>query len=91
MRKLSELLKQMAQSILTDPEGEPSAEAAHAALLLAHVAWNRSVEGPGFDYQPILREFEQSDPRLWRELTSPDAEALIEQLAQYKQQHAPED
>jgi len=73
----------MSCAVLSQPEAEPSAEAAHAALLFAHVAWNRAAvfgaRGP--DYRPMLREFEASNPRLWDELKSSDAEALVTELA----------
>ena len=39
----------------------------------------------------MLREFEASNPRLWDELKSSDAEALVTQLAAYKQAHYPND
>ena len=77
----------MACTVLRQPEAQPSSEAAHAALLLAHVAWNRAAGFGTPDYRPILREFETSNPSLWNELTSSDAEVLIAALARYKQVH----
>ena len=89
MRKLSEIIKEMACAVLKDPVGEPSSEAAHAALLFAHVAWNRAngVDPTHADYSEVLREFEESNARLWSELKSANAEALIAELAGYKQTH----
>ena len=83
----------MACAVLSRPEAVPSSEAAHAALLFAHIAWNRAaaVGAPGANYSPMLREFEGSNPRLWNELKSADAEALIIELAAYKQAHHPND
>lgn len=76
-RPLSEIIKKMACAVASQPEAEPSFEAAHAALLFAHVAWNRAAGfgAPDPDYRPMLREFEASNPRLWDELKSSDAEA----------------
>lgn len=92
-RPLSEIIKEMACTVLRQPEAEPSAEAAHAALLFAHVAWNRAAAlGPfGPDYRPMLQEFEASNPGLWNELTSSDAEALIAELMTYKLAHHSQD
>ena len=41
--KLSEILKKMAQTLLINPDKEPSSEAASAALLFASTAWNMAV------------------------------------------------
>jgi hypothetical protein len=84
---------EMSCTVLSQPEAVPSSEAAHAALLFAHVAWNRAAapgeRGP--DYRPMLREFEVSNQHLWKELKSSDAEALITELVAYKQGHHPND
>ena len=37
-RKMSEILMELAERLLRDPAGVPSSEAAHVALLFAHVA-----------------------------------------------------
>ena len=76
-RPLSAIIKEMAVAALRQPKAAPSSEAAHAALLFAHVAWNQAgpVGAPGADYRPMLRDFEASNPRLWNELKSSDAEA----------------
>ena len=42
-RKLSEVLKEMSEVLLSDPGKPPSSEAAHVALLFANVAWNECV------------------------------------------------
>ncbi len=72
--------------MLKRPKAVPSTEAAHAALMLAHVAWNQTavVEAPRPDYGPMLREFQTSNPELWEELISSDAEVLIGELTTYK-------
>jgi hypothetical protein len=88
-RPLSEIIKEMACTLLTDPGSVPSSEAAHVSLLLAHAAWERATRprtrGP--DYHPLLRQFESSNPNLWSELKSADAEALVVELTAYKQAH----
>lgn len=86
-RPLSGILKDMAFTVLRRPEAVPSSEAAHAALLFAHLAWNRRVDARTPDYRPMLSEFEASNPNLWAELTSTDPEALITQLAAYRERH----
>jgi hypothetical protein len=48
-RKLSEILKEMAERLMRSPRCIPSSEAAHVALLFANVAWNESV---GLDHPP---------------------------------------
>ena len=42
-RKLSEIMKEMSETLLRNPSGVPSSEAAHVALFFANVAWNESV------------------------------------------------
>ena len=82
----------MAQSILVDPSCIPSSEAAHTALLLAHVAWNREIRGAEpFPYEKMLEVFEKSKPDLWKEIRSADCECIIDEFRLYKQQHYPED
>ncbi len=92
-RPLSAIIKELLLTIFNQPEAVPSSEAAHAALLFAHVAWNRSGTAgtPDVGYRPMLREFEASNPRLWDELKSSDAEVLIRELAAYKHAHHPSD
>jgi hypothetical protein len=92
-RPLSAIIKEMSLTIFNQPDAVPSSEAAHAALLFAHVAWNRSgvIGTPGVDYRPMLCEFEASNPRLWEELKSSDAEALVTELAAFKRAHHPND
>lgn len=74
---------------LRRPEAVPSSEAAHAALLFAHIAWNRCADTERPDYRPILSEFEESNPHLWDELKSADPEELIAELAAYRERRPP--
>jgi hypothetical protein len=76
-RPLSEIIKEMSCTVLNRSDAVPSSEAAHAALLLAHVAWNRAeaIGAPSADYGPMLREFKMSKRDLWNELKLSDAES----------------
>lgn len=86
-RPLSAIIKEMAFTVLRRPEAVPSSEAAHAALLLAHIAWNRRSDRGTPHYRPMLSEFEASNPALWEELKSADPEELIAELAAYRERH----
>ena len=90
---MSEIFQEMALTLLKDPKAIPSAEAAHAALLFSHVAWNRSV-GETFtdaECQSILRKFEKARPSFWAELVTKDWRVPVERLIEYKQAHYPDD
>jgi len=90
--KMSEIVKEMARSVLRVPEF-PSSEAAHAALLLAHVAWNRSLDlpVPEIKYRRVLDALEDAKADFWDELTGSDAEEMIEILVALKRQRYPLD
>ncbi len=92
-RKLSEILKEMAEALLRDPGGVPSAEAAHVALLFANVAWNEGVGlGHARDgYRHVWETIGAENPALWDELKSRDTDALIDELVRYKKAHYPDD
>lgn len=91
-KKLSAVFKEMALTLFVEPSRVPSSEAAHAALLLVQVAWNREVDGPLPDrYRQVLGAFERSRPNFWSELRSRDCEALIEELRLLKRQRYSED
>ncbi len=92
-RKLSEIMKEMSESLLRNPGGVPSPEAAHVALLFAHVAWNESV---GLDhtrdgYRNVWETIEAENPALWNEFKSNDINAMIDGLVRYKTAHYPND
>ena len=91
-RKMSEILKEMAESLLRDPDSS-SSEADHVALLFAHVAWNQSVglDAGQQDYHPVMEAIENENPELWNELTSNDINAMIRKLVRYKKKHYPDD
>ena len=92
-RKLSEIMKEMSETLLRHPGGVLSSEAAHVALLFANVAWNESV---GLDqtrdgYRNVWETIEAENPALWDEFKSSDVDALIDELVRYKQAHYPDD
>jgi hypothetical protein len=88
---ISEVLKTMAESILPTPAGGASDEAAHAALLLAHVAWNRSLGHELAAYRRLLLQLGANRPSLWQEFASCDPEALIARLVDFKAKAYPTD
>jgi len=91
IRKMSEILKELAQLLLVKPNAESSSEAVHAALLLAHAGWNRSLGHDFQNYAQGLRELAQSRPSFWRELRSSDPEVLIEKVQKAKLASYPTD
>ena len=73
-RKLSEIMKEMSETLLRNPGGVPSSEAAHVALLFANIAWNESV---GLDHaregcRNVWESIEAENPQLWNEFKSND-------------------
>lgn len=91
-KKMSEIMKEMAMILLVNPEGTPSSETAHTALLLANVAWNRAVGyNSDIDYTTLIRMFESANPDLWTELKYSDCEEAIGCLVNYKKMYYPDD
>ena len=91
--KLSAIVKKLAESVFRDPRAVPSSAAAHMALLLVHVAWNRALGQPlpEAQYQPMLEELEQTNPELWNELADGDVERLLDRLTALKEARFPQD
>ena len=90
-RKMSEILKEMSETLLRNPDAVPSSEAAHVALFFANVAWNESV---GLDHARegyVWETIEAENPALWNEFKSSDTDAMIDELIRYKQAHYPDD
>jgi hypothetical protein len=91
--KMSEIMKEMSETLLRHPSEVPSSEAAHVALFFANVAWNESVglsdsrEGYGNVWETI----EAENPALWNEFKSNDIDAMIDELVRYKKEHYPDD
>lgn len=92
-RKMSEIMKRMSQQLLRKPDGIPSAEAAHVALMFANIAWNETVglvharEG----YRSAWEEIEAENPEMWSEFKSNEVDAMIDELIRFKEQHYPDD
>ena len=92
-RKMSEIMKEMSETLLSNPEDVPSSEAAQVALFFANVAWNESV---GMDqaregYRNAWEKIEAENPALWNEFKSNDINAMIDELIRYKIAHYPND
>ena len=95
MKKLSAIMIELAEQVLAQPVNDTSDEGFHAALLLAHVAWNRTVEPNEADthghYHDVLAHLERENPKTRGDLKSYDCEELIGELMQFKRTHYPED
>ena len=93
--KLSTALISMAETALKNSvKGIPS-EVAHAALLLARIAWNREVTGDEFltdeSYFDMFSKFKKSHKFFEQYLEPSDWEALIMKLREFKRTHFPHD
>src|SRR5580704_3356806 len=88
-RKMSEILKEMSETLLRNPGGVPSSEAAHVALFFANVAWNESIglDGAREGYRKVWETIEAENPALWNEFKSNDINAMIDELIRYKNKH----
>ena len=95
MKKLSAILIEMTEKILARPARKTSDEGLHAALLLAHVAWNRAVDiseaGTGRGYLDALAKWEKENPAMRAELKSCNCEELIERLIAFKEKRYADD
>jgi hypothetical protein len=92
-RKMSEIMKEMSETLLRNPSSVPSSEAAHVALLFANVAWNKCV---GMDharegYRNVWETIEAENPELWNQFKLNDINGMIDELIQYKKAHYPDD
>ena len=92
-RKMSEIMKEMSERLLRNPDGVPSAEAAHVALMFANIAWNETVglDHPRNGYRSAWEMIEAENPEMWSEFKSNDVDNLIDELVQFKKQHYPDD
>ena len=95
MEKMSKILLGLAERLLAKPSEETSSEGCAAALLLAHVAWNRAVDPLGGDqvgqYRKGLAAFKAENPKCLQELKSADCEAMIQELIAVKRALYPTD
>ena len=66
MEKMSKIIIGLADRVLAQPSEKTSSEGAAAALLLAHVAWNRAVDPLGGDqignYRKVLSVLVKEKP-----------------------------
>jgi len=90
---MSDIMKEMSETLFRNPYSVPSSEAAHVALLLANVAWNESL---GMDharegYRNVCEKIEAENPALWNEFETSDIDAMIDELIRYKNTHYPND
>jgi len=92
-RKMSEIMKEMAERLLVNPDADHSSEAMHVALFFAHVAWNECVglDGAREGYRNVWEVIEAENPDLWAEFASDDVTGMIDGLVRYKQAHHPDD
>ena len=92
-QKLSELIKDMAWSLLKDPGAIPSPRAAQAALTLATVAWNSAVGDTVLpdDYGKVIEQINRSGMTLWAELRCDDTDKLVAELVEQKRKRYPND
>lgn len=85
-RKMSEIMKEMAQRVLRVSETDASDEAFHMALMFANIAWNECV-GMGGDREakrPAWESIGQGNPDVWTEFISRDTNRLIDDLVAHK-------
>jgi len=91
-RKMSEMLKEMSERLLRNPDSS-SSEADHVALMFAHIAWNESV-GLGnhrSGFRQAWETIEAENPEMWGDFKTNDVNAMIDELMQFKQKHYPDD
>jgi hypothetical protein len=77
-RKLSDILKEMAERLLLNPDGDRSTEVMHVALMSANFAWNEAVglDHPREGYRPTWEVIEKENPVLGAEFKSRDVNAM---------------
>lgn len=95
LKKLSAIIIEMAETVLARPRNMVCDEAAHAALLLAHVGWNREIQADGpptcEQVEILFKEFAKSNREFVKDLRSDDFDALIAELRLYKRRRYPKD
>lgn len=95
LKKLSAIIIEMAETVLARPGNMVCDEAAHAALLLAHVGWNREIQADGpptcEQVEIVFKEFAKSNREFVKDLRSDDFDALIAELRLYKRRRYPKD
>ena len=93
LRKMSEIMKEMSETLLRDPDAARSSESAHVALMFANIAWNETV-GLGHareGYRSAWEVIEAENPEMWSEFKSTDVDAMLDELVAFKKKHYPHD
>lgn len=92
-KKLSEIIKEMAQQILKEPDDPASEPAAVASLMLAGVAWNyaNGDKASRDQHRVLIDGIDWDSVTPWAELRTSDTEKLISELVDYKRAHYPND
>jgi hypothetical protein len=91
--KLSGIMKEMAETLLRDPQADLSSEAVHVALVLANAAWNECVgiRADRRNWRTVWEPIAAENPGMWSEFRSSDTNAMIDDLVRYKRKHYPDD
>ena len=91
--KMSEIMKQMSERVLRNPDDVPSSEAAHIALMFANIAWNETIGliHSRKGYRSAWEMIEAENPEMWSEFKSNDVDAMIDELVEFKKQYHPDD
>jgi hypothetical protein len=92
-RKMSEIIVEMSDRLLRNPGSVPSSEAAYVALMFANIAWNEAIGLgiPRTSYRSSWEQIAAENSEMWSEFKSNDMDAMIDELAQFKKQHYPDD
>ena len=92
-RKMSEIMKEMSERLLRQPDAAHSSEAAHVALMFANIAWNEAVGlvHARNSYRSAWESIEAENPEMWSEFKSNDVEAMLDDLVEFKKKHYPRD
>jgi hypothetical protein len=91
-KKMSDIMKEMAELILSKPADHVSDEAAHVALFLASTAWNnlKRADGRKCPYASVIRKI-AGKRNIWLDLKSSDPAALISKLEEFAAARYPGD
>ncbi len=92
-KKLSEIITEMAWSLLKNPSADASDVAAKVTVTLACAAWNAALGDMDRRdcHRELIEQFNQINPMNWEELRSADTDLLIAELIAFKQQNYPHD
>lgn len=93
VRKLSDIIIEMASSLLAAPQRAPSEPATKACLILAGAAWNRALGDRDASRQGLglIEQIDWGEVLPWSEMRSDEPPELLDELVVYKRKHHPED